>query len=303
MNSQAESQLSDDLQRLVAAQPFVPDIAAIERRGRQARRRTAALRGAAGLGAAGLGAAGGITAVALVVSGVGGAPAVPGGSTAAGGGAAGAAASKPPVQTAAYVSAQVEAALAQADKYIIRTTTNSYAGGTYTNWTDPRTGSSYASQGTGSGRVLSWGSSYLVQDVLHWSTTEADYSSHTWFVSVIHAAGPIVSPMPTGPDVPGGSPAQLKKGLATGVYKIVGHGHVNGHRAIELRAGRRPLVMTVWVDAQTYQPVRLIKTFTFGQKDDSLSFDESWVPRSAALVKIANHPEIPAGFTRVAAPQ
>jgi len=215
----------------------------------------------------------------------------------------GPATSKPAVETAAYVTAHVEAALGKADNYIIRTATRGYAGGIYTEWTDPRTGSSYAEQGVGSRKTLSWNSTFFVAKVLHWSTTEADYSSHTWFVSVIHAAGPIQGSAPTGPDVPGGSPAQIKKWLEDGTYKIVGHGYVNGHHATELRADFGPFVSQLWVDSQTYQPVRVVKAFQGGLKGHVLSFDEVWMPRAAALVKIANHPQIPAGFKRVAAPK
>ena len=175
------------------------------------------------------------------------------------------------------MTAHVEAALGKADNYIIRTATHGYSGGVYTEWTDPRTGSSYGDQGVGSHKTLSWNSTFFVAKVLHWSTTEADYSSHSWFVSIIHAAGPIQGPPPTGPDVPGGSPAQIKKWLEDGTYKIVGHGYVNGHHAV--------------------------KAFTGGLKGHVLSFDEVWLPRAAALVKIANHPQIPAGFNRVAAPK
>jgi hypothetical protein len=218
-------------------------------------------------------------------------------------GAAGPATSKPAVETAAYVTAHIEAALGKADNYMIRTATHGYSGGVYTEWTDPRTGSSYAEQGTGSHKILSWNSTFFVAKVLHWSTTEADYSSHTWFVSIIHAAGPIQGPAPTGPDVPGGSPAQIKKWLEDGTYKIVGHGYVDGHHATELRADLGPFVSRLWVDSQTYQPVRVVKAFTGGLKGHVLSFDEVWQPRAAALVKIANHPQIPAGFNRIAAPK
>jgi hypothetical protein len=216
--------------------------------------------------------------------------------------ATGPATSKPPIQTAAYVTAQVEAALANADHYIIRETTQSYPGGTYTDWTDPRTGSAYAVQGTGSGQVLSWNSTFYVNNVLHWRTTEADYASHTWFVSVIHAAGPIQGAPPTGPDVPGGSPAQLRKWLADGTMRVVGHGYVNGHHATALRARLGIITLEVWVDSQTYQPVREIKSFG-GSLNSALVFNDSWIPRDPALVSLANHPQIPAGFTRVPAPQ
>jgi len=213
---------------------------------------------------------------------------------------AGPAAASPRYTTTAYVTRQVEAALADADHYIIREQTNSYPGGTYTEWTDPRTGSSYATQGTGSSKVLSWNSTFYVKNVLHWKTTEADYSTHTWFVSIIHAAGPIQGAPPSGPDVPGGSPAQLLQMLKAGVLRVVGHGIVNGRHATELKSRQGAVTITVWVDSKTYQPVRYIRSFVHL---GTLVFNESWVSRSAAVVNIANNPQIPAGFTRVPAPR
>ena len=289
MKSEQEMQLSDDLHEIVAGQPFVPDVEAIARRGHQARRRSTVIRGAATLGAAAIGAA---VVASLVI------PAhssTAGRSTAAGRAA--------PAETVAYETKQIEAALGHADRYMIETTTNSYSGGTYTDWTDPRTGSSYAAQGTGSHKVLSWNSTFFVARVLHWRTTEADYATRTWFVSVIHAAGPVQGSLRQGPDVPGGSPQQLKKGLQAGIYRIAGHGQVNGHHAIELRAHLGFITLTIWVDARTYQPVRVIKAFGGALKGQAIVFNETWIARSASLVSLANHPQVPAGFSHVAAPR
>lgn len=208
------------------------------------------------------------------------------------------AASQPAVETAAYVTEHVEAVLANANHYIIRETTNSYSGGTYTSWTDPRTGSAYAVQGTGSRKVLSWNSAYFVKRVLHWSTTEADYSTHTWFVSVIHAAGPVQGPLPKPADGNDVSPAQLRKWLKDGTMRVVGHGHVNGHQATALRAQLAIGTLKIWVDSQTFEPVREISALGAGQRH-TLVFNESWVPRTARLVSLANHPQVPAGFTQV----
>jgi hypothetical protein len=208
------------------------------------------------------------------------------------------AASQPAVETAAYVAKHVEAVLANANHYIIRETTNSYAGGTYTSWTDPRTGSAYAVQGTGSGKVLSWNSAYFVKRVLHWSTTQANYSTHTWFVSVIHAAGPVQGPLPKPADGGDVSPAQLRHWLKDGTMRVVGHGHVNGRQATALRAQLAIGTLKIWVDSQTFEPVREISSLGVGQRH-TLVFNESWVPRTARLVSLANHPRIPAGFTQV----
>lgn len=207
-------------------------------------------------------------------------------------------ASQPAVETAAYVAKHVEAVLANADHYIIRETTNSYPGGTYTKWTDPRTGSAYAVQGTGSRKVLSWNSAYFVRRVLHWSTTEADYSTHTWFVSIIHAAGPVQGPLPKPADGDDFSPAQLRKWLKDGTMRVVGHGHVNGHYATALRAQLAIGTLKIWVDSQTFQLVREISSYSVGELHP-LVFNESWVPRTSRLVSLANHPQIPAGFTQV----
>ncbi len=223
------------------------------------------------------------------------------GPAAAATGPAGSAPAQPAVQTAAYVTKHVEAALANADQYIVRDTTNSYAGGTYTSWTDPRTGSSYATQGTGSRTVLSWNSSYFAHRVLHWRTTEADYSTHRWFVSVIHAAGPVQGRLTTPADGGVLGPAQLKKWLQEGTMRVVGHGQVNGHHATELRARMGIITMEFWVDSRTFQPVRMIRSFGGGLKT-SLVANESWIARTPRLVSLANHPQVPAGFTRVAAP-
>jgi hypothetical protein len=205
---------------------------------------------------------------------------------------------QPAVETAAYVTKHVEAVLANANHYIIRETTNSYPGGTYTSWTDPRTGSAYAVQGTGSRKVLSWNSAYFVKRVLHWSTTEADYSTRTWFVSVIHAAGPVQGPLPKPADGSDVSPAQLRNWLKDGTMRVVGHGHVNGHQATALRAQLAIGTLKIWVDSQTFEPVREISALGAVQRH-TLVFNESWVPRTARLVSLANHPQVPAGFTQV----
>jgi hypothetical protein len=65
-------------------------------------------------------------------------------------------------------------------------------GNSATNWTDPRTGNDYeVLHDSTNGTSIAWLSTYLVNRVLTWKTVEADYSDHGWFVSVMHAAGPI----------------------------------------------------------------------------------------------------------------
>jgi hypothetical protein len=78
----------------------------------------------------------------------------------------------------------------------------------------------------------------------------------------------------------------------------VGRGHVNGHQATALRAQLAIGTLKIWVDSQTFEPVREISSLGVGQRH-TLVFNESWVPRTARLVSLANHPRIPAGFTQV----
>jgi hypothetical protein len=288
MTSLQEVQLSDDLHQIVAGQPFAPDVEAIERRGRQRRRRSMALRGGAGLGVA-LVAGAVIAAQSGVMGGTAARPQ--------------SAPAKPQAETAAYVTAHVVAALGQASNYMIRTIQQGSPGGAISELTDPRTGSSYLVQGSGAGTHLGWESTFYVANVLHWRDTEADYGSRTWFTYVFRAAGPIQGPPPSGPSVPGGSPAEIQQMLKKGLYRIAGHGDVNGHQATELRAHLGPFDLDIWVDSQTYQPVRVVKSFNGSLKGHAISFDEAWIARSASLVNLANHPRIPAGFRQVPGPK
>jgi hypothetical protein len=295
MKSQQEVQLSDDLRQLVADQPFEPDLAAIERRGRQSRRRGLAVKGAAGL------------AVALVAGAAGVAVAGPGSARPA---ISQSATSQPAVVTAAYVVRHVEATLGDASSVIVRTTQENSAGlpgstaePLITEWTDPRTGNSYGMQGIGSSQEVFWESTYFAGRVLHWRDTEADYSTHTWFVSVSHAAGPVSGPLPAGPSEPGGTPQQIAQELRAGTFKIVGHGEVNGHQATELQLVLGSFQNDLWVDSTTYQPVREIRTITAGSHVVRAVVNESWIARTPALVNLANHPHPPAGFRQVAPPQ
>jgi len=205
----------------------------------------------------------------------------------------------PQVVTAAYVTKRVEATLADASKYIIRTETNSYPGGRITGWTDPRSGTEYDVQGAGSSRTLSWLSTYYVKDVLQFGETDVFYANSTWDEYVQHADG---TSKPTHAlSVPGGDPAQLAQELKSGKFTIKGHGHVNGHDTIELWHDFGPFEWAIWVDSTTFQPVRFARTLLVPAvpTDTTVTYDEFWSPRTAALVNLVNNPKIPAGFKRV----
>jgi hypothetical protein len=304
MSSPQEDQLGHDLRQLAAGQPFTPDLEMIRLRARQRRRRGLALRGAAAAGAAVL-AAGGLFAA---VHPAGGTVAGRGG-TAAGRSPSASPSATPHAETVAYVTKQVSAALANVNDYILRTdqTQTGAGGNSATNWTDPRTSNDYEILNDASnGKSIAWLRTYLVNRVLTWKDVEADYSTHTWFDSVFHAAGPIQGST-AGATSTVMTPQEIKQWLDSGQMKIVGHQEINGHDTIGLRTPWAGGYRELWVDSQTFLPVREI-TADFANtsgplKNVKLIANDTWLPRSKSLLNMVNNVRIPAGFRQVAPPQ
>jgi hypothetical protein len=306
MNSPQEAQLGDDLRHLASDHPFTPDLEAIRLRARQRHRRGLALRGATAAGAAVL-AAGGLFAA---VHGTGGTAAgTTAGKSVTTAGRSGTAAPAPRIETVAYVTQQVEAALANVNNYIVYTdqVQTGPGGNSATIWTDPRTGNGYEiSHDSSNGKSVAWLSTYLVNRVLTWKDVEADYSTRTWFTSVIHAAGPIQGST-AGATSTVMTPQEIKRWLDAGELTIVGHQEVNGHQAIGLRQPWVDGYRELWVDSKTFLPVRTIQADWANDKgpmkNEMLVDNETWLPRTKSLLDMVNHVHIPAGFTQVPPPQ
>ena len=318
MNSPGETQLSHDLRELASGEPFTPDLAAIKQLARQRHRRALRWRSGTAAGAAVL-VAGGLFFGVNDISGdhgAGGTAAGAPASTAAGATPASAAAHQnggghptAATETVAYVSKQVKAALGNVNNYVLRDeqVQTGPSGVSATNWTDPRTNNDFEilSDAT-AGKSIAWLSTYLVNRVLTWKDTEADYSTRTWFVSVFHAAGPIQGST-AGASSSVMTPAQIKSWLDSGRLKIVGHRNINGHHAIGLRGPWADGYRELWVDSKTFLPVRTI-TADFAnlkgpQQNDMLIDNETWLPRTKSLLDMVNHVHIPAGFKQVPPPQ
>jgi hypothetical protein len=311
MNSPLETQLGHDLRELASGQPFTPDLEAICLRARQRHRRSLALRAATAAGAAAVLAGGGLFAA---VDGTGGTTtgtatgttAGPGVGTTAGKGVT--ANPAPRTETVAYVTQQVKTALANVNDYIVRTdqTQTGPDGNSATNWTDPRTSNDYEILRDSTGKSIAWLSTYLVNRVLTWKIVEADFSTRTWFVSVIHAAGPIQGST-AGATSTVMTPAEIKGWLDSGKLKIAGHRDINGHHAIGLRSPWADGYRELWVDSRTFLPVRVITADFANQKGPLknvvLVANETWLPRTKSLLDMVNHVRIPAGFSQVASPQ
>lgn len=305
MNSPQETQLGHDLRQLASGQPFTPDLAAIKQLARQRHRRGLALRGATAAGAVVL-AAGGLFLGVHGSSGGHGAGGSTAGAVATQGASSDATAR---TETVAYVTKQVTAALANVNNYILRDDQVQTGQGrdTATNWTDPRTNNDYEilSDGT-AGKSIAWLRTYLVHRVLTWKDIEADYSTHTWFVSVFHAAGPIQGST-AGATSNVLTPAEIKAWLNSGKIKIIGHKDINGHRAIGLRSPWASGYRELWFDSRTFLPLRDIKADFANQKGPLQNVrvidNDTWLPRTKSLLDMVNHVHIPAGFTQVAPPK
>jgi hypothetical protein len=308
MKSPEETQLSDDLHRIVDGPPRPFDIDAIERSGQRQRRRSLAVRGLAGVAVLGVAAVGSL--VAATHSGTTGRVAGQASTrTATGKAAAKSASPASPakVETVAYVEKHIAAAASDLNSYLVKSRQNTSSVGTpsveITIWTDPRTGNTMLQQGSGASRLTYWEHDYFDSNrVLHWDQTQVNYGPRTWWNYNMHAAGPIQGPVPSGPV--GGdynSPAQVKQWLDQGVGKIVGHPYVDGHHTVELSISAGPAkTYVIFADVHTFQVVRTIDYFNQLPQSPPITANYQWVPRTPAMVKLVNSPVIPAGFTQVA---
>jgi hypothetical protein len=305
MKSPEETQLSDDLHRIVGRPPFALDIEAIERSGRRQRRRGLAVRGLAGVAVLAVAVVGSLAAASH--TGTTGSVAGHASARTATGKAAAKSASPATVETVAYVEKHIAAAASSVNNYLVKSRLNTSSVGTpsveITIWTDPRTGNTMLLQGSGAGRLTYWEHDYFDSHrVLHWDQTQVNYGPRTWWNYNMHAAGPIQGPVPSGAiggNYPG--PAQIKQWLDKGVGKIVGHPYIDGHHTIELSISAGSVKTSViFADVHTYQVVRTIDYFNQQSDAPPIKANYQWVPRTPAMVKLVNHPVIPAGYTQVA---
>jgi hypothetical protein len=307
MNSQEEAQLGEDLRAIAGGQTCTVDVEAIERQVRRQRGRAFAVRGLAGLTVLGVAVAGSLAFATH--SGTTGRVAGRAATGTATQTVTGKAAAKAPApakaETAAYVEKRIAAAASGLNSFLVKSRQNtaSTPSDEITIWTDPRTGNTMLLQGSGASRVAYWEHDYYdSQRVLNWDETQVNYGPRTWWTQDQTAGGPVQGPLPSGPV--GGNyntPAQVGQWLNQGVGKIVGHPYVDGHHTVELSVTPGPAkTFVIFADIHTYQVVRTIDYFNQVPGGEPITANYQWVRRSAAMVKLVNHPVIPAGYTQVA---
>jgi hypothetical protein len=288
----SESQLAEDVRAAVeeaTAGLRAPAGAAVRARSRGRRRRAAR-----GLLA--------IVPAAAVIAGAtvalhGGGTATP----AVTAGAPSATAPAPAIVTDAYVVSHVQAALRGANDFIIVTKATIGHGQATTTYEDlaTRTGRSVVS--IGGDKVTYWIKTTTSGGRDHWQTTYVDYTKRTWWTK--NSQSGVLGKATSGDIVlsADSSPAEISKALAVGQLRVGVKGKVNGHLAIELvyagKLAAKAGAVRYWVDATTFQPVRIdLPPFTA-----ATTITESWIRKSAALVKETNTPQVPAGFRQVPA--
>lgn len=205
----------------------------------------------------------------------------------------------PAVQTDAYIIHHVEAALGNADNYLIATSATSGPGQVTTSYEDPSTGSGRSVVSGSGDKATYWIQTHVSGGEDHWRTTYVDYTKHTWWTKTSHSAA-------LGRDTSGlivlsadSTPGELSKALAIGEVGVGLKGEVDGHAAIELvyagKLAKKAAAVRFWIDAKTYQPVEIVSPpFT-----SASTIKESWIRKSAANVVQTNKPQIPAGFRQV----
>jgi hypothetical protein len=131
-----------------------------------------------------------------------------------------------------------------------------------------------------------------------------NYRSHTWtrtvypFGSATDSAGPAPRHETLSQQT-----ARLRKEVASGEMTLVGRTRIDGRAALYLRQGsRRTGMLRMWVDPQTYLPIRTTGT-SAGEALNSpraMRDDYQWLPATAAnKQQLTPASAIPAGFTEV----
>jgi hypothetical protein len=213
---------------------------------------------------------------------------------------------QPHFQTAAYVMRHVRSALA-GHRYLLITldhAPDSQTGRlTYDKiWTSSTSRTDRIVDLTPDGQPVT---GYLVTTRPHTTVSIViDYRHHTWTRTVY--------PFGSATDSSGPAPrhetlsqqsARLRAEVASGKMTLVGRARIDGQAALYLRQGsRRTGLLEMWVDPQTYLPIRTIGTSP-GESPDSpraIRDDYQWLRATAANERqLTAAGAIPAGFTQV----
>jgi hypothetical protein len=204
------------------------------------------------------------------------------------------------VRDVAYIGAHTQAALANADDYVIHVETRNEAGVLASvTWADLKSDRYRLDSYTGGVRDMSQVTSGLLTDRVPILTV--DYHNRMW-------ANWVWTPTPSqarelrykclAQTCLGGEPldpAEISKAIAKGSLTLVGEEPVRGQTTLHLRLTGPPdfVSMDLWIDPQTYLPVRLSETVMSSTEIR----DYTWLPRTPANLAVFDL-RPPPGFTR-----
>jgi hypothetical protein len=106
-------------------------------------------------------------------------------------------------------------------------------------------------------------------------------------------------------------PVAIRAQIASGHWTVLGPAELDGHRAIELtwritHDGTVLATAHLWVDAQTYLPLREEASYLTGRpgRDDTGTNRTDYELRPATAANLAQlRPDIPAGFRQTVSPE
>jgi hypothetical protein len=289
MRVRLEDELARGMRERTAGLRPAPDLVARAARGHRRRRR----------GRLAVGGAGGLAVAAVTVAALGaGAGPTPSPPPVAGGSAASSPARAPQMLTVAQVSQRAVAAL-DAGEVRHSTGTLTVDGRTQRTetWYDPVTGAFRQRQLQtlrGEARHEVW----IVPGPGHATVTVLDLDARTWYQDRREPVPARKLAAVTGED-----PDDLRAALRRGELRLIGPETVDGAELIRLRADYEGASEELWVDADTYRPVRRVTLSERPGPGEVTRVEVAyrWSPRAAeALAPL--EVTIPAGFVRVDPP-
>lgn len=211
----------------------------------------------------------------------------------------------PKAKTAAFVVRQMQAAVNgnKAVLIVVEHAPDSTTGKPVFDetWSTPHGNTSRSEDFTKTGKPTT---GYVLTITPHRTVSiEVNYRARTWskttysFGSASSAPGP--APLPVTPKQ---SAARLRAQVAAGKVTLIGPATVDGQKAIELRQVSHLGQLSIWVDPQTYLPIREISTPPGVSQTSSQAIrdDYQWLPGTAANRRLVTAAAaIPPGFTEV----
>lgn len=208
-----------------------------------------------------------------------------------------------PVYDVAHVAAQTEGALVKATDFVLKTEyTIQSTGYAYLKLVDLRTQrarlENIGPDGSASSMAITPvpGASPGTWDVLVVDHPHRAWWRHTLEPPTMPDGTPVTPATPWHYD-----PAQIRDAMNSGELTLVGREQVDGRDAWHLRTdvyrlGERHSTLDMWVDPETYLPMRIVSTDLLPKLNPVTTTDLTWLPRTDENLALLDV-EVPDGYT------